>query len=102
MSARPIAKEAWTVDDAIAGRVVINEGEFTIAELFGAAPVIEKRARLISAAPEMAEMAMAFTLLVERFVRSDLDDVPRPTETELAENMYTLRAFIARATGAAA
>lgn len=61
-------------------------------------------ARLIAAAPETAEKAMAFTMLVERFVRgNDIGDPRKPvTESELAEAMYALRAHIAKATGTSA
>lgn len=52
-------------------------------------------ARLIAAAPETAEKAMAFTLLVERHLRDG-----SASESEIAEAMYALRAHIAKATGA--
>lgn len=44
--------------------------------------------------------AMAFTLTVERFLRDGDGSDPRvaPTESEVAEAMYALRAAIARAT----
>ncbi len=57
-------------------------------------------ARLIAAAPATAEMAMAFTMLVERLIRGDLPDGIEPaSESEVAAAMYELRAHIAKATG---
>lgn len=44
--------------------------------------------------------ALAFTYTVEHFVRADDDRVP-PTEAEVAEAMYALRAAIAKTTGSA-
>ena len=60
----------------------------------------EGRARLIAAAPETAEKAMAFTLLLERFLRDDTG-MPGVSESELWDAMYDLRSHIAKATGAA-
>lgn len=49
-----------------------------------------------------AEKAMAFTDIVERFMRSDHPPGVTPaTEAEVAEAMYELRAHIAQATGSA-
>lgn len=57
-------------------------------------------ARLIAAAPDTAEKAMAFTLLVERFLRDDTGQ-PGVSETELSAAMYELRSHIAAARGQA-
>lgn len=48
--------------------------------------------------------AMAFTYTVESFMRAGDGSDPRvpPTEAEVAEAMYALRAAIAKATGSAA
>ena len=66
MSAARIAKEAWTVDDSIHARIRrVNEGEAVIAELTGASDVVDRRARLIAAAPKLLE---SLEELVEEFV----------------------------------
>jgi hypothetical protein len=57
-------------------------------------------ARLIAAAPTTAQMAMDFTLLVERYVRDDIGEPP-VSDAELAQALYALRAHIAKATGSA-
>lgn len=44
--------------------------------------------------------ATAFTETIERFLRADDDRVP-PTESEVAEALYALRAAIAKAEGSA-
>ena len=58
-------------------------------------------ARLIAAAPTITMQAAAFTYTVERFMRAGDGSDPRvpPTETEVAEAMYALRAAIAKAEG---
>lgn len=56
---------------------------------------------LIEAAPTTAERAMAFTLLVERYLRDDTGQ-PTVSESDVATAMYELRAHIAQATGSAA
>jgi hypothetical protein len=59
-------------------------------------------ARLIAAAPTTAEKAMAFTFIVESFMRGDLPQgVKAATETEVADALYELRNHIAKATGSA-
>lgn len=50
---------------------------------------------------ETAKKAMDFTMLVEAFVRDDCDCVRKPSESELAEAMYSLRAHIAEVYGQA-
>jgi len=86
------AKTSVVVDDpsVLTGVRVIAECE------------TEEDARLIAAAPTMAAQAAAFTLTVERFLRTDIDDgrVP-PTEAEVAAAMYALRGLIAQAAGSA-
>jgi hypothetical protein len=58
-------------------------------------------ARLIAAAPTITMQAAAFTYTVERFMRAGDGSDPRvpPTEAEVAEAMYALRAAIAKAEG---
>jgi len=69
----------------------------------GCSGFISANARLIAAAPTTAEKAMAFTFIVERFMRGDVPQGVKPaTEAEVAEAMYELRNHIAKATGAAA
>jgi hypothetical protein len=65
---------------------------------------VERIKQTIDALAECAEVlpqAMAFTYTVERFMRADDDDRVPPTEAEVAEAMYALRAAIAKAAGGA-
>lgn len=85
----PISSDAST--DGEEGQTIITESE-AIAN-----------ARLIAAAPTTAEKSMAFTLLVEAFLRPDAapESMRNVSEAELAAAMYELRAHLARATGSA-
>jgi hypothetical protein len=58
-------------------------------------------ARLIAAAPTTAEKAMAFTMLVERYMTQDLPEGVDAAEAALSTALYELRAHIAKATGSA-
>ncbi len=51
--------------------------------------------------PDLNAMTLAFTYTVERFMRDGdgSDSRVAPTESEVAEAMYALRAAIAKATG---
>lgn len=53
--------------------------------------------------PLIAEQAMTFTYTVERFMRAGDGSDPRvpPTESEVSDALYALRAAIVKATGSA-
>lgn len=86
--------------DAVDGYfVLISDGN---GDLFAKA-FDKQKACLIAAAPDTAARALAFTYTVERFMRAGDGSDPRvpPTEAEVAQALYALRAHIAKATGSA-
>lgn len=99
MSAAKHTSGPWIVEEVDGFLEVCNEETlYTVARVFRH----KANARLIAAAPTTAEKAMAFTDIVERFMRSDHPPGVTPaTEAEVAEAMYELRAHIAQATGSA-
>ena len=106
MSAAKHTPGPWEIhgDDDLTTVEIRDSRGLAIAEVGDCSTEDQANARLIAAAPRTAQMAMDFTLLVERFFRGgDGCDMRAPaTESEVAEAMYALRAHIAKATGSAA
>lgn len=89
-------RSIWSADRAICGVHGPRKApaDYELAE-------IEANARLIAAAPTTAQMAMEFTLLVERYVRGPDIGQTAVSDVELSCAMYLLRSHIAKATGSA-
>ena len=86
-------------------RTPLTEGGFLIADCRGSdgqphSEEAKANALLFAAAHETADKAMRFTLLVERYLRDDIEDGESvPDLSEVVGEMYALRAHIAKATG---